>query len=156
MPLFQEQCYRGRALEKERRFEEAIVVNRSAERLYTGDLLADIPMIYTDNQENDWCWSRRYWFREMYMKMMTNTATLLRQTGQIGDGLIYIEKVLKLDLVSEPANLEKMRLLHKAGRPDAVKRQYRMYRARVAKERDGAAWRGNSPILQAAQKLKKN
>ena len=152
MPLFQEQCYRGDTLEKAGRLEDALVVNRSAERLYTGDLLADIPLLYIDNQQNDWCWSRRYWFREMYLKMMVNSARLLRQTGQVGDGLLAVDKVLKLDPISAPANLEKLRLLQAAGRQDALRRQYRLYRDTLKKREMGEPEREIKQIYQSSKK----
>lgn len=152
MPLFQEQCYRGESLEKSGRFDEALTVYRSAERLYTGELLADIPLLYIDNQENDWCWSRRYWFREMYLKMMVNSARLLRQTGQVGDGLLTVDKVLRLDPISAPANLEKMRLLQAAGRQDALRRQYRLYRDTLKKREMGEPEREIKQIYQSSKK----
>ncbi len=126
-PMFQQLCYQGNALMQGGDLEESIVSYQAAERLYSGDFLADIPLEYAANEEFDWCWGRRYWFKEMYLKMLSSLSALYRQTQQLSEALTYADKALRLEPCSEIAHQEKMLALHAADRPDALKRQYRLY-----------------------------
>jgi two-component SAPR family response regulator len=126
-PMFQELCYQGNALLQDGDLQEGIVAYQSAERLYTGDFLADIPLEYAANEEFDWCWGRRYWFKEMHLKMLSSLSALYRQTQQLAEALTYADKALRLEPCSEIAHREKMLALHAANRRDAVERQYRLY-----------------------------
>ena len=128
LPMFQELCYRGRALMKQQNWDEALICYQSAERLYTGDLLADIPEKYAANREIDWCWSRRYWYKEMYVKVLVNSAEIHRQLNNIPDALAQCDKALKLDPINESAHQEKMRALAAVNRRDALERQFRLYK----------------------------
>ena len=126
-PMFQELCYQGNALVQDGDLQEGIVAYQSAERLYPGDFLADIPLEYAANEEFDWCWGRRYWFKEMHLKMLSSLSALYRQTQQLAEALTYADKALRLEPCSEIAHREKMLALHAANRRDAVERQYRLY-----------------------------
>jgi len=126
-PMFQELCYRGERLARSGELEQALLCYQSAERLYTGDFLGDIPLEYAASRHEDWCWSRRYWFREMYLKVLSGIAALYRQRGQIADALAYADKALRVDACCELAIREKMLALHAAHRRDALDRQYRLY-----------------------------
>lgn len=126
-PLFQELCYRAANLQAQNSLEQALLCFQSAERLYTGDYMQDIPNEYAENPDRDWCWSRRYWFREMYIKMLANLSEIHRRMNQLAPALEYADKALTLDPCSELANREKLLTLHASHRPDAVKRQYRLY-----------------------------
>jgi hypothetical protein len=99
----------------------------SAERLYTGDYLADIPQQYADYAEEDWFWSRRYWLRDMYMKLLYGIAQIHRVQGQIAHSLSYADRALRIEPTSEAAHQEKLLALHAARRRDALDRQYRLY-----------------------------
>jgi two-component SAPR family response regulator len=126
-PMFQELCYQGNALLQDGDLQEGIVAYQSAERIYTGDFLADIPLEYAANEEFDWCWGRRYWFKEMHLKMLSSLSALYRQSQQLAEALTYADKALRLEPCSEIAHREKMLALHAANRRDAVERQYRLY-----------------------------
>lgn len=128
LPMFQELCYRGNRLMQQQNWDESLVCYQSAERLYTGDLLADIPEKYAANREIDWCWSQRYWYGDMYSKLLLNSAEIYRQTDRVSDALTYCDKALQRDPANEIAHQEKMRALAAANRQDALARQYRLYK----------------------------
>ncbi|MFK7805929.1 MAG: BTAD domain-containing putative transcriptional regulator [Anaerolineae bacterium] len=128
LPMFQELCYRGQMLIRQQNWDEALVCQQSAERLYTGDLLADIPDKYAANRDIDWCWSQRYWYRDMYVKLLVNSAEVYRQTQRISEALTSCDKALQHDPISEMAHQEKMCILAAVNRRDALLRQYRMYK----------------------------
>ena len=127
LPMFQEQCYHGEAHLKTNVFEQALLCFQSAERLYSGDLFSDIPEKYAANREQDWCWSRRYWFRDMYIKALACMASIHRQMQSITEALAYCDKALQLDPVYELAHQEKMRAYASVNRADALQRQYRLF-----------------------------
>jgi two-component SAPR family response regulator len=127
LPLFQEMCYRGATHLQNGNWDEALLCLQSAERLYTGDLFADIPDKYAANHEQDWCWSQRYWLRNMQQKVLCATATVYRQQGKFSEALTYCDQVLQHDPVSEMAHQEKLRTLAATKRYDALQRQYRLY-----------------------------
>ena len=128
LPMFEELCYRGRALMKQANWHEALLCYQSAERLYTGDLLADVPEKYTTNRDIDWCWSRRYWYRQMYVKLLVNSAEIHRVTNDVPAALTACDRALQADPANESAHQEKMRTLASVNRWDAVERQHRLYR----------------------------
>jgi two-component SAPR family response regulator len=127
LPMFQELCYRGATLLKQGALDEALLCYQSAERLYTGDFLADIPPQYTDSTEEDWYWGRRYWLREMHLKLLYSMAGIYRQLHQIPEALHYCDEALRLDPSCEAAHQEKLLTLHSAKRRDALDRQYKLY-----------------------------
>jgi two-component SAPR family response regulator len=127
LPMFQELCYRGARLLRANDPAQALICYESAERLYTGDYLADIPQQYADYAEEDWFWSRRYWLRDMYMKLLYGIAQIHRVQGQIAHSLSYADRALRIEPTSEAAHQEKLLALHAARRRDALDRQYRLY-----------------------------
>lgn len=127
MPMFEEVCYNGRFHMKQQNWDESLLCYQSAERLYTGDLFADIPDVYAANRDIDWCWSRRYWYRDMYVKVLVNSAEIYRQTARIPEALAACDKALHLDPTNQSAHHEKMRTLAAANRQDALDRQYRLF-----------------------------
>jgi DNA-binding SARP family transcriptional activator len=133
LPVFQESCYRASSLESVGQLEQALLCFQSAERLYMGDFLADLPEKYTGNEEEDWCWSRRYWLREMYLKMLCSMAGIYRKQGDTAKALEYCDRALMQDSCSERAHAEKMTALCEAQRYDAIERQYRLYCSAMSK-----------------------
>lgn len=127
LPMFQELCYRGARLLREGDPDQALLCYESAERLYTGDYLADIPQQYADYAEEDWFWSRRYWLRDMFVKLLYGIAGIHRMRGQIAAALSYADRALRIEPTSEAAHEEKLLALHAARRRDALDRQYRLY-----------------------------
>jgi two-component SAPR family response regulator len=127
LPMFQELCFKGNDHLKHQNLEQALICYQSAERLYQGDFLTDIPQKYIENTEQDWCWSRRFWYRDMHYKLLHGTATIHRQMGNISETLSYCDKALDMEPNSEPAHREKLLSLKAANRLDAVHRQYRLY-----------------------------
>lgn len=126
-PMFQELCFKGNKHLRNGDLESALIAYQSAERLYQGDLLAGIPSRYIENLEQDWCWSRRYWFRDMNHKLLYETASIHRKLGNISEALNYCDKALAIDPSSEMAHQEKMKTFFAAKRTDALNRQYRLY-----------------------------
>jgi DNA-binding SARP family transcriptional activator len=124
--MFEELCYQGEQLLREDDDEQALVCHLAAEKLYKGDLLEDIPLEYTTNIEQDWCWSQRYWLQEMYLKMLTYMAGIYRRRDDAHRASAYCEKALRIDPASERAHQEMMRIFHFTGRRDALERQYRL------------------------------
>ena len=102
-------------------------------------------MQYTENVDKDWCWSRRYWLQEMYLKMLTYMAGTFRRRNDVPRALGYCEKVLRIDPCSERAHQEMMRIFHVSGRRDALDRQYRLC-FQALERYDG---RAPSPATQA-------
>ncbi len=127
LPMFQELCFKGNEHLQTQNWEQSLICYQSAERLYQGDLLIDIPQKYTDNTELDWCWSRRFWYRDMHHKLLYSLATIHRQLGNISESLKCCDKALIIEPCSEPAHREKLLSLKAANRLDAVHRQYRLY-----------------------------
>ncbi len=126
IPVFEQLCYKAERLLREDHDEESLTCHLAAESLYGGVLLADIPAQYTENVDKDWCWSRRYWLQEMYLKMLTYMASTYRRRNDIPRALSYCEKVFRIDPCSERAHQEMMRIFHISGRRDALDRQYRL------------------------------
>jgi two-component SAPR family response regulator len=145
IPVFEQLCYKAERLLRENKDEESLLCHVAAERLYRGVLLADIPVQYIENVDEDWCWSRRYWLQEMYLKMLTYMAGTYRRRNDIPRALAYCEKVLDIDPCTERAHQEMMRLFHASGRRDALERQYRLCAGALARY-DG---RKPSPATQA-------
>lgn len=126
-PMLQDLCYQGAALDRDGDTDEAIAAYQSAERLYTGEFLADMPLDHAGNATLEWCWNRRYWFRDMHLKALTNLARLYRQQGRLVEAQAACDSVLQVEPTSEAAQEEKLLAYAAAGRPDAVRRQFRMY-----------------------------
>ena len=99
----------------------------AADRLYTGDLFEDIPAEYADNSERDWCWSKRYWLREMYFNVQRDAARIHRERQDYSAALAHCQKALAIDPLCEPAHEEAMHVFHAQGRREAVDRQFNLY-----------------------------
>ncbi|PIB39501.1 BTAD domain-containing putative transcriptional regulator [Maribacter sp. 4G9] len=127
LPMFQELCHKGNSHFKGGNIDQAKICYEAAERLYTGDLFEDIPMKYIEGVENDWCWGKRVWFKEMYHKLMCNLAEIYRMEGDFSVSLGYCDKVLSEDALQESALKERLLTLAAAKRFDAVERQYKIY-----------------------------
>lgn len=157
LPMFQELCHRGGTHLEQGNLDQALIALKSAERLYTGDLFVDIPDKYAANREQDWCWSRRYWFREMYLKVLCGMAAIYREHGEVSESLLYCDKALRLDSVSEVAHQEKMRTLAAAEHLDALHRQYRLYQKALKQFEMGTPSVATQKLhFELSQKLKKN
>lgn len=124
---FEQLCRQSQSHQKAGDLEEALVCLQAADRLYTGDLFEDIPAEYVDDQERDWCWTRRYWLRDMYLKVQRDTARIYRQRGDHSAALSHCQKALAIDPLSEFAHEEAMQVFAAQGRADAVDRQYALY-----------------------------
>jgi DNA-binding SARP family transcriptional activator len=125
---FEQLCRRGMSLSMRGQRAEALAVYNTAERLYSGDLFADIPVKYLEDNQEDWCMNRRVWFRDMALKLQSHMAGLLRGQGRLREALEHCQKALALDPSNDDANMEAMRVFHAQGRFDAVGRQYKQYR----------------------------
>ncbi|MCX7644043.1 MAG: bacterial transcriptional activator domain-containing protein [Rhodobacteraceae bacterium] len=107
--------------------DEALICLRAADRLYTGDLFEDIPSEYVDDQERDWCWTRRYWLRDMYLKVQRDAARIYRARQDHSAALSHCRKALALDPLAEFAHEEAMQVFAALGRREAIDRQYALY-----------------------------
>lgn len=125
--MYQELCIRGNTHFKNNNYKEALISYQSAERLYLGELLQDIPDKYIDNMEHDWCWSRRQWYKEMHQKLLLESAMIYRSLNNITEALSCCDKALALEPYSEKINTEKLLIFYEAKRKDAFKRQFKVY-----------------------------
>jgi two-component SAPR family response regulator len=126
VPVFEQYCRRGEKLLRDNRLEESLICHLAAEKLYTGGLLADIPVEYAESTDKDWCWSQRYWLEEMYVKMLNYMAGIHRRGGSLELAVAYGEKAIRIDPCFEGAHQELMRAFQMLGRRDALERQYRL------------------------------
>lgn len=124
---FEQLCYQGEHLLQREQDEDALACFQAAERLYAGEFLADIPLEYTGRLDDDWCWSRRYWLSDVYVKLHLYLAKLHLKGGASREALMYYRKALTLDPMRQEAHEGMMRTLGQAGRRDALLRQYRLY-----------------------------
>jgi two-component SAPR family response regulator len=138
VPTFEQFCRRAEKLLKADQLEEALACYVSAERLYTGSLLSDIPVEYAENIDRDWCWSRRYWLEEIHVKMLTQMSCVYRRLENLERATVYAERALKLEPCFEPAHQELMHIFHQSGRRDAIERQYRLCMGALKRHEDRA------------------
>jgi two-component SAPR family response regulator len=124
---FEQLCRQSQNHIKSNASDEALICLQAADRLYTGDLFQDIPSEYTDNSERDWCWSRRYWLRDMFFKVQRDAARIYRERRDYSAALIHCQKALSIDPLCEIAHEEAMHVFHAQGRRDAIDRQYKLY-----------------------------
>lgn len=128
LAMFEQVCRRGLSLAREERNDAALKLYLEGERLYRGDLFADLPHEYTVVDGEDWVIPRRTWLREMAMRLQFDMSKLLRRYRRYGEALDHALKAVAIDPTSEPANIEAMRVFHAQGRTDAMHRQFRQYR----------------------------
>jgi two-component SAPR family response regulator len=107
--------------------DEALICLQAADRLYTGDLFEDIPTAYADNSERDWCWSKRYWLRDMFFKIQRDAARIHRERQDYSAALAHCKKALAMDPLCEIAHEEAMQVFFAQGRREAIDRQYKLY-----------------------------
>ena len=107
--------------------DEALICLRAADRLYTGDLFEDIPAEYADDSERDWCWSKRYWLRDMFLKVQRDAARIYRERKDYSAALAHCQKALTIDPLCEMAHAEAMQVLSAQGRREAIDRQFKLY-----------------------------
>ncbi|WP_212770051.1 AfsR/SARP family transcriptional regulator [Thalassovita mangrovi] len=124
---FEQLCRQSQSHIKAGDLDEALVCLRAADRLYTGDLFEDIPSEYVDDQERDWCWTRRYWLRDMYLKVQRDAARICRGRADYSAALSHCQEALKIDPLAEFAHEEAMRTFAAQGRREAIERQYALY-----------------------------
>ena len=129
---FEQLCRQSTLHMKAGAFDEAMICLQAANRLYTGDLFADIPAEYTDDNERDWCWSKRYWLREMFFKVQQNAAGIYRQRQDYSAALAHCQKALAIDPLCEIAHEEAMRVFAAQGRTEAIDRQFKLYVSSVS------------------------
>jgi two-component SAPR family response regulator len=142
---FDRLCHRGEDLARLGEADDALVCYLGAEDLYKGDFLADIPLVYAERVDDDWCWSRRYWLREMYLKLFLSLAELCLKRGAISESLSYWQKALEMDPCCEDAHRGMMRAFYQAGRRDALVRQYSLCTDLLRREE------GRMPDVRTAQ-----
>ncbi len=124
---FEQLCRQSQTHLKAGDLDESLICLRAADRLYTGDLFEDIPAEYVDDQERDWCWTRRYWLRDMYLKVQRDAARIYRQRADHSSALNHCRKALALDPLAEFAHEEAMQVFAAQGRREAIDRQYALY-----------------------------
>jgi two-component SAPR family response regulator len=146
VPIFEQFCRRGEKLLKANQLEEALTCCVAAEKLHTGTLLSDIPAEYIQNIDRDWCWSRRYWLDEVYVKLLTQISSLHRHFGRMDDAIDYAEKALRIEPCFELAHQELMHIFNDLGRRDAIERQYRLCLGALKRQEDRAP-SGSTRIL---------
>ena len=146
VPIFEQFCRRGEKLLKAGQLEDALACYVSAETLYSGSLLSDIPSEYAENTERDWCWSRRYWLEEVYVKMLTQMSSIYRQIENLHRAIAYAEKALQLEPCFEQAHRELMQSFSCMGRRDAIERQYRLCVSALGRQ-EGRAPSADTRIL---------
>ena len=124
---FEQLCRQGGNLLHEGALKEALMCLESALNLYSGDLFEDLPVAFTESKDPDWCWSKRYWFREMYFKIHRDCASLHRLQGNYLQAIQHCQKALERDPACEIAHGELMRIFATQLRHDALDRQFRLY-----------------------------
>jgi two-component SAPR family response regulator len=150
---FEQLCRQSTAHMRSGALDEALLCLGAADRLYTGDLFADIPAGYVDDEARDWCWSKRVWLREMFFKVQRDAASIHRRRHDFSSALVHCQKALAIDPLCEIAHEEAMRVFAAQGRPDAVDRQYKLYLGALTHFDD----RPSSAALKAAyEKIKNN
>lgn len=127
LPMFRELCTKGKIHAQNNELEQAKICYQSAERLYSGKLFKDIPIKYIEDNDDDWCWSKRYWYKEMYQKLLYSLASVHRQLGDTALAISYADRALSEDPNLEEAHREKMLVLATVKRYDALERQYKIY-----------------------------
>ncbi|MEZ5752108.1 MAG: BTAD domain-containing putative transcriptional regulator [Paracoccaceae bacterium] len=129
---FEQLCRRALSLARHGHEDAALSIYFEAERLYAGDLFEDLPLSYLVTETEDWIMPRRTWLREMAMRVHFDLSKLLRRYRRYGEALHWAQRAVAIDPTNEAANAEAMRVFHVMGRPDAMHRQFRQYRAAIA------------------------
>ena len=142
---FDHLCHRGEDLARLGEDDDALLCYLGAEDLYRGDFLVDIPLLYAERVDDDGCWSRRYWLREMYLKLLLCLAELYLKRGAVSESLSYWQRALAMDPCCEEAHRGMMRAFYQAGRRDVLVRQYSLCTDLLHREE------GRAPDVRTAQ-----
>ncbi len=121
---FERLCRRGERLMKVGATEDALACYLAADNLYGGDFLADVPLVYAERVDDDWCWGRRYWLREVYLKLLNYLAEYHLARGSVAEAVDYWQRALAVEPGCETAHRGMMSAYYRAGRHDALVRQY--------------------------------
>ncbi|MGJ5094320.1 AfsR/SARP family transcriptional regulator [Bradyrhizobium oligotrophicum] len=124
---FEQLCRQSQGHIKAGASDEALICLQAADRLYTGDLFEDIPVEYADDGERDWCWSKRYWLRDMFFKVQRDAARIYLERNDHSAALAHCQKALAIDPLCEMAHAEAMRVFKAQGRREAIDRQFKLY-----------------------------
>jgi DNA-binding SARP family transcriptional activator len=126
---FEQLCRRCLSQARRGNDEAALRLYSEAERLYGGDLFADLPTQYLSTETEDWILPRRIWLRDMAIRVRYDHSKILRRHRRYAEALDHALKAVALDPTNESANAEAMRVFHAQGRTDAMHRQFRQYRS---------------------------
>jgi two-component SAPR family response regulator len=124
---FEQLCRQSQGHIKAGANDEALICLQAAARLYTGDLFEDIPAEYADDSERDWCWTKRYWLRDMFFKVQRDAARIYRERKDYSTALAHCQKALAIDPLCEMAHAEAMQVFSAQGRREAIDRQFELY-----------------------------
>lgn len=124
---FEQLCRQSQGHIKAGASDEALICLQAADRLYTGDLFEDIPAEYADDSERDWCWSKRYWLRDMFFKVQRDAARIYLERKDYSAALAHCQKALAIDPLCEMAHAEAMQVFNAQGRREAIDRQFKLY-----------------------------
>ncbi|MEZ5752109.1 MAG: BTAD domain-containing putative transcriptional regulator [Paracoccaceae bacterium] len=124
---FEQLCRRGLSLLRHRDHRAAIRVYEAAERLYQGDLFADLPVEYVQSEFHDWCMPRRIWLHDMAVKLHYDHARALLAMGRPREAQEQAQEAVRLDPANANAHIEVMRCFAAQGRHDATRRQFYLY-----------------------------
>lgn len=124
---FEQLCRQSQSHIKAGDFDEALICLQAADRLYSGDLFEDIPSEYVDDGERDWCWTKRYWLRDMFLKVQRDAARIYRRRDEHSAALSHCKKALAIDPLCEFAHEEAMYVFAAQNRREAIERQYALY-----------------------------
>ncbi|MDU6374696.1 MAG: bacterial transcriptional activator domain-containing protein, partial [Bradyrhizobium sp.] len=124
---FEQLCRQSQGHIKAGASDEALICLQAADRLYTGDLFEDIPIEYADDGERDWCWSKRYWLRDMFFKVQRDAARIYLERSDYSAALAHCQKALAIDPLCEMAHAEAMQVFKAQGRREAIDRQFKLY-----------------------------
>ena len=145
---FEQLCRQSQGHLKTGDSDEALICLQAADRLYTGDLFEDISSEYVDNQERNWCWTRRYWLRDMFLKVQRDAARLYRERAEYSAALNHCQKALAADPLAESAHEEAMQVFAAQGRREALDRQYALYLDSLARFDDRPRSRGLADLYE--------
>ena len=109
----------GKRLDDGDEKKSALVAYQSAVALYTGGFLED-------ERYSDWCSSEREFFRETFLTVLRQTATLLLQEGDSEGAIACYRRALRTDATLEDVHRELMHQLVASGRRNDALRQYQV------------------------------
>ncbi|WP_117208578.1 BTAD domain-containing putative transcriptional regulator [Allorhizocola rhizosphaerae] len=111
----------GLRLVREGETEQARLVLRDAQRLYTGDFLGDEPY-------DDWAIPAREEARATYLRVLRTLVDLAQECGDTADAVTHLHQILQLDAYDENAHLALIDLLTRYGWHGEARRAQARYR----------------------------